>query len=173
MQKYAMWFKVIAVLAAMTLLSGCVSNKSEEKKTVYATEKSLGSYLVTLNSTTPVETNVNSTIGCMKISTSLEYLNICLYDVGKGNDTDNHLEKVIQNLVWEYSWFKAGIRYKYLSKTEINGYQGILVIGNPKFEPEEVLAAYYPLPGTMMVVHSTFNVQETRDILNTTIVKRI
>lgn len=168
-----MWSKIIAMLIAITLLSGCISEKSENKQETYKTEEALGSYIISLNTTVPVETDVNSTSDCITITSQKKnYLSICLFDIGLGNETTISLEKVIRSMVSFYSWHKSGIWYQNLPKTEINGHQGIIVTGYPKYEPEEVLAAYYPLPGVMMVLHSSFTKQETSDILNTTTITR-
>jgi len=166
---------LVVLLITATLLCGCVSEKSSERQeTNYKTERTLGSYIVGLNTAVPIDVEVNQTSNCMTIYTSQRknYLSMCLFDIDESNDTESRLETVIQKMAWEYNWFKAGIRYKSLPKTAINGQQGIIITGNPKYEPEEILAAYYPLSGTIMVVHSTFNKQETRDILNATVVKK-
>ena len=80
-------------------------------------------------------------------------------------------------MISNYHWKDAKITststswYKTLDKAEINGHKGILETGYRKYEPPEVIAVYSPLPGTMMMVHSTFSKQETWDILNTTVVR--
>lgn len=182
MHKRAEWLKAIALLAAISLFSGCISEKSKE--TVYTTEIYLNNYIISLNTTIPIETNVSTAEDYVMIFTPMNKNNyrkitFFLYDVGTGNETDSTLERVIQALISECGWrgrewnkTTEELYYPTLLREEINGHQGIIATGKiVKPAGLEVVAAYYPLPGTMMCVHSTFSKNETKSILNTAIVK--
>jgi hypothetical protein len=165
-------FKRFALLIAVVTFCGCISEKKSEE-TIYTTEEAIGSYIVKLNTTTQIETDINSNNSQMTLFTPQKekVLSLGVFDIGKGNESFSVLEKVIHKLEWGFNWIDAGAGYMFMSKTEINGQQGIIVTGNSMYGADEVLAAYYPLPGTMIVAHSTFTKQETWDILNTTVVK--
>lgn len=163
---------MIAMLIAVLFAAGCVSNEAEVKgpAKIYTTERAFGNYIVTINDTIPYEVTRYADNECIKISNG-KNLTMCLIDVGKGNDTDIILEKSLRNAVWNYNWHKAGVWYDYIPSMVIHGFHAKIATGYPKYQPEEVLTAYYPLPGVMMLVHSYFTKQETTDILNETTVK--
>jgi len=188
-----MWFKIVILLVAVVLLSGCVSEKKENKQeSDPKTEVSLNHfiisqnitaqdhYIVRLNTTKPIEASANEQTLIITIPKQDGKLTMTLFDIGKNNETYSRLENTTRRLISIYGWQDRKWHgpatepswYATLPSVEINEHKGVIATGHPKYEAPEVSVVYYPLPGVLMMVQSTFTKQETTDILNITEIRQ-